>query len=246
MPPHIITAYSTKGGVGKTTSAVNLAVLAAEEGNRVLLWDLDPQAAATWLLGVKQKLRGGAEAVILGEKSLERATRPTAVRNLEVLPADLSYRDLDVALDGHKRSSARLGRALEPLRDVYDVVILDTPPGVSLVAENAVRASDVVVTPLAPALLSLRSYDQVRAFIATQKTDARLVAFLNQVDRRKRSHRDAATELPARIEGMSDIVVPASVVVERMAERRAALQQFAPRSEAGRAFAALWHTVSRG
>lgn len=241
----VIAVFSTKGGVGKTTTAVNLAWQAAADGHRVLLWDLDPQAAATWLLGVQQKLRGGAEAVLSGERSAAKAVRETSVDGVDVLPADASYRDLDIALDATRKSGSRLARVLKPLRDDYDVIILDCPPGASLVAENALHAADVVLAPLSPSLLSLRSFDQVRDLLAEEGSDAALVAFLTMVDRRKRSHRDAADELPSRVAEITDIVVPFTVVAERMGEKHAAIAAFAPRSEAARAYAALWHRVAR-
>ncbi len=240
----VISVYSTKGGVGKTTTAVNLAWLAAADGNRVLLWDLDPQASATWLLDVRQKLRGGAEAVLAGDKRVGKAVRPSSVRGLDVLPGDSSYRGLDIALDASKKSSSRLRRALDPLQADYDVIVLDCPPGSSLVAENALRAAGVVVSPLAPALLSLRAHAQVRELVDAQKKSPSLVAFLNMVDRRKKSHREAVEELPSRASAISDIVVPASVIVERMAERRAAIGEFAASSGAAHAFSALWQTVA--
>ncbi|MTE24626.1 ParA family protein [Microbacterium sp. ZXX196] len=244
MSARIITVYSTKGGVGKTTTAVNLAWLAAADGNRTLLWDLDPQAGATWLLDVRQKVRGGAEAIIVGDKSIAKAIRSSSIAGLDVLPGDGTYRDLDITLDGAKKSSSRVARALKPLRDDYDVIVLDCPPGSSLVAENAVRTADVVVSPLSPALLSLRAHDQVGAFVEESAPGTPVIAFLNLVDRRKKSHREAADALPGRTRAISDIVVPASVVVERMAERHAALGDYAPGSPAGRAYAALWHAVA--
>ncbi|WP_029150004.1 ParA family protein [Microbacterium indicum] len=245
MSARIVTVYSTKGGVGKTTTAVTLASIAAADGNRVLLWDLDPQAASTWLLEVKQKMRGGAGAVFAGDAPLKKAIRGTDVQGLDVVPADASYRDLDIALDAAKKSSSRLAKALKPLKSVYDVIIIDCPPGASLVAENALHVADVVVTPLSPALLSLRSYEQVTAFLAEQESRAKLIAFLNMVDRRKKTHRDAAERLPSEIRGLSDIVVPASVVVERMGERHEAVTEFAASSDPAKAFRALWHVVSR-
>ncbi|WOF24498.1 ParA family protein [Microbacterium betulae] len=240
----VIAVFSTKGGVGKTTTAVNLAWQAAADGSRVLLWDLDPQAAATWLLSVRQKLRGGASAVLSGDRSIAKAVRESSIDGVDVVPADATYRGLDIVLDGAKRSSTRLARALKPLRGDYDVIVLDCPPGASLVAENAIDAADVVVAPLSPSLISLRSFDQVRALIADQGGGASLVAFLTMVDRRKKSHREAVAELPSRVPEITDIVVPFSVLAERMGERHAAIGAFAPRSGAARAYAALWHRVA--
>ncbi len=245
MAATVIAVYSTKGGVGKTTTAVNLAWQAASEGRDVLLWDLDPQAAATWLLQVKPHLRGGVESLVRGKKPVHKAVRESNLDRIDVLPADKSYRDLDITLDAAKKSSSRVTDALKPLRKEYDVIILDTPPGASLVAENALRAADVVVLPLIPSPLGLRSLEQVKGMISDAGGHVKLVAFLSQVDRRKRAHREALEQLPSAHKEIGKEFVGASVVVERMGEHRAPVGAFAPTSESARAFSSLWKRVRR-
>ena len=245
MAATVIAVYSTKGGVGKTTTAVNLAWQAASEGREVLLWDLDPQAAVTWLLQVKPHLRGGAEALVRGKKPAHKAVRESRFDGIDVLPADESYRDLDIALDAAKKSSSRVTDALKPLRKDYDVIILDTPPGASLVAENALRAADVVVLPVIPSPLGLRSLEQVRGVIKDAGGHVKLVAFLSQVDRRKRAHREALEQLPAAHKVIGDGFIGASVVLERMGEHRAPVGVYAPNSDSAKAFANLWKRVRR-
>ena len=104
----VVAVYSTKGGVGKTTAAVNLAWEAARD-YRVLLWDLDPQGAATFLMQVKPKVKGGVGALVAGKSKVAGAIHSTAYGNLDVLPADASYRDLDLVFD-HARSRSRGSR----------------------------------------------------------------------------------------------------------------------------------------
>ena len=94
----VIAVYSTKGGVGKTTTAVNLAWEAAKHF-RVLLWDLDPQGAATYLMQVKPKLKGGVGELVAGDRKAASVIRSTGVDGIDVLPADASYRDLDLVFD---------------------------------------------------------------------------------------------------------------------------------------------------
>ncbi|GAA2014386.1 AAA family ATPase [Microbacterium ulmi] len=245
MSAKVIAVYSTKGGVGKTTAAVNLAWQAASEGRSVLLWDLDPQAASTWLLRVKPRLRGGVDALVRGKQPAHKAIRESQVDRIDVLPADESYRDLELALGAEKKSETRLAAALKPLQKAYDVIILDCPPGASLVAENAVRAADVVVLPLLPSALGLRSLEQVREIIRGASRRVALVGFLNQVDRRKRTHVAATDRLPREDSQISDVYVPATVVVERMGDARAPLGAYAPTSEPARAYAQLWHLIRR-
>ena len=171
-----------------------------------------------------------------GKKPAHKAVRESRFDRIDVLPADESYRDLDIALDAAKKSSSRVTEVLKPLRKDYDVIILDTPPGASLVAENALRAADVVVLPLIPSPLGLRSLEQVRGVIADSGGHVKLVAFLSQVDRRKRSHREAIEQLPEAHKEIGNGYVGASVVVERMGEQRAPLGIYAPNSDAAKAF----------
>ena len=153
----VVAVYSTKGGVGKTTTAVNLAWEAAREF-RVLLWDLDPQGAATFLLQVKPKVKGGVGALVSGDTKVGDVIRSTSNDALNVIPGDASYRDLDLVFDSAKKSERRVARILEKVADDYDVVILDCPPGASLVAENALFSADAVVVPLVPSPLSMRRH----------------------------------------------------------------------------------------
>jgi chromosome partitioning protein len=235
----VVAIYSTKGGVGKTTAAVNLAWEASRDF-RVLLWDLDPQGAATFLLNVKPKVKGGVEALVGGKKSINAAIRRTNFDRLDVLPADDSYRELDLILDHAKNSTGRIRSTLDSLGRDYDIVILDCPPGSSLVAENVIRAADLVVLPLVPSPLSLRSLEQVSAFVETSASNPPILAFLSMVDRRKSLHRDAVLAMPRAIPSMTNIVVPGTVLIERMGIERRPVGVYAPNTAAALAFSDLW------
>ncbi|MET0829505.1 MAG: ParA family protein, partial [Microbacterium sp.] len=238
----VVAVYSTKGGVGKTTAAVNLAWEAAKEF-RVLLWDLDPQGAATFLLQVKPKLKGGVGALVAGRSKVTGIIRSTDYINLDVLPADASYRDLDLVFDHAKKSEQRVAKILDHVNGDYDVVILDCPPGAALVAENAVFSADAVVVPLVPSPLSMRSLEQVKEIVAASVSKARVVAFLSMVDRRKTLHRQAVERLPQKQASVTDVVVPATVQIERMGTERAPIGSYAPSAEAARAYGELWLRV---
>lgn len=238
----IVAVYSTKGGVGKTTTAVNIA-WEASRNFRVLLWDLDPQGASTYLLEVKAKVRGGVDALIHGRSEMSSAIRSTAYKNLDVLPADDTYRDLELVLDSTKKPISRIAKVLESVSHSYDLVILDCPPGASLVAENALHAADLALLPLVPSPLSLRSLEQVNGIVATSARPAKVIAFLSMVDRRKLVHRAAVEALPREHREVIDLVVPSTVVIERMGTERAPVGVYAPGTEAALAFTRLWVQV---
>lgn len=241
----VVAVYNVKGGVGKTTAAVNLAWSSSQE-RRTLLWDLDPQGGATFLLGVKpkQKAKAGARPLVRGKTDLADVVRSTSEKRLDVIPAHDSYSSLDLELDGTKRPERRLEKMLASLSTPHDVVVLDCPPGRSLLSEAILRAADVVVVPLLPAPLALRSLDQVTGMVTDMKKGRpTVVGFLSMVDRRKVTHRDVADALPRDSEHMVDVVVPDSTVVERMGVERAPLATFAPRSAPALAYADLWTSV---
>ena len=240
----VVAVYSTKGGVGKTTAAVNLAWEAARD-LRVLLWDLDPQGAATFLFEVKPKLKGGVDALIMGRTTPGSVVRSTTFDRLDVIPADDTYRALELVFDGAKKSTQRIAKVLDSIKNDYDVVILDCPPGASLVAENAIHVADVVVLPLVPSPLSLRSLDQVRQLVATTAKKTPVLAFLSMVDRRKNTHRAAMQSMPTANREVLDVFVPATVVIERMGTELAPVGTFAPATEAAQAFGELWVAVRR-
>ncbi|NTW41278.1 MAG: ParA family protein [Cellulomonadaceae bacterium] len=240
----VVAVYSVKGGVGKTSAAVNLAWSASRK-RRTLLWDLDPQGGATFLLQARPKPKVDAHGLVRGKSDLADVVRTTDDKRLDVIPAHDSYRDLDLELDATKNPHKHLDKMLGSLRKRYDVVVLDCPPGMSLLAESILTAADVVVVPLVPAPLAMRSLDQVTAMIAGMRRGRpKVVGFLSMVDRRKTIHRDLVDQLPARSPHVLPVVVPYSAVVERMGVERAPIAAFAPRTVAALAYAALWKGVA--
>ena len=121
----MLAAYNLKGGVGKTAAAVNLGYYAAQEGARVLVVDLDPQAAASFYLRVDPELKGGSEKFVGKKGQILQNVRTTDYANLFVVPADFSHRNLDLILSEEKHSDDRLRRVLKPVADDFDYVILD-------------------------------------------------------------------------------------------------------------------------
>jgi chromosome partitioning protein len=237
----VVAAYNIKGGVGKTATAVNVAYLAAQEGYRVLLWDLDPQAAASFLFRVRPKVKGGGKALIAGKRPMDDAIKATDFDNLDLLPADFTYRHLDLHLDSERKSGTRLRSLLVPLRREYDLVMLDCPPSISLLSENVLHAADLLLVPLIPTTLSVRTLDQITEFIADfDGRRPKILAFFSMLDRRKRLHREIAEELPASRNDVAATTIPALSAIERMSVQRAPVTAAAPRSLATRRYRELW------
>jgi len=241
----ILASYNIKGGVGKTATAVNIAHLAARDGRRVLLWDLDPQAAASFLLRVRPRVKGGGKALIKGRRELDAAIKGTDFDRLDLLPADFTYRNLDLILDSTKKPTERLDQLLRPLADEYDLIVLDCPPSISLLSESVLHAADVLLVPLIPTTLSVRTLDQLSDFIAGfDGHKPQVLAFCSMIDRRKRLHREIAEQLPEERSDVARTVIPALSLIERMSVERAPVTAFAPRSAAARQYAALWEEVA--
>jgi chromosome partitioning protein len=241
----IYATYNIKGGVGKTSAAVNLAHLAARSGYNALLWDLDPQGAATYLFRVRPKVRGGSRALVHGTRSLDDAIKATDFDGLDLLPADFRYRNMDLQLDEMKRPTRRIRQLLRPLDGEYDVVFLDCPPSISLLSENVLHAVDTLLVPMIPATLSVRTFDQLSNFVSDfDGRQPRVCAFFSMVDRRKRLHRDLVAQLSAERPGILSTAIPALSIIEQMAEQRAPVTAFAPHSTATKCYEALWREVN--
>lgn len=124
----IIACYNIKGGIGKTATTVNLAYLAAREGARTLVWDLDPQGAASFYFRIKPKVKKGGTGLLSGKKELYEVVKGTDYTNLDLVPADFSYRKFDLALVDFKNSDKKISKLLKPVDKEYDYIFLDCPP----------------------------------------------------------------------------------------------------------------------
>jgi cellulose biosynthesis protein BcsQ len=242
----VLATYNIKGGVGKTSAAVNLSYLAARDGLRTLLWDLDPQAASTYLFRVRPKLRGGAGGLVRLRSDVSALIRGTDHERLDLLPADFSYRHLDLALDSFKRPTVRLGRVLEAVRDDYEYIFLDCPPSISLVSESVFEVADALLVPVIPATLSARTLEQLEELGAVADGRVQVFAFFSMVDPAKPLHRAVMARLRAAHHvTMLGAAIPSSEDVEGMGDERDPVGAFAPASPAALSYEALWWDVRR-
>lgn len=241
----IIAVTNIKGGVGKTTTAVNLAYLAAKSGRPTVLWDLDPQGAATYTLRGEPDERASAKQLVRGKRELPELIAPTAYPALGLIAADFSYRNLDVHLSERKHPTERLMRMTRSLHDEVDLLVLDCPPGMTLLTENVLRAADALIVPVVPAPLSLRMLEQLDEFIArTGWSDLRILPFFSMVDRRKSLHDDVIAHARTHHPGILETEIPYWSDIERMTVRRAPLPAFAPASPAAQLYASLWQEIA--
>lgn len=240
-----IALYNIKGGVGKTTSAVNLAYLAASAGLQTTLWDLDPQGCAGWYLGVDDsEVKQRAAKLIEGKLAPHELRVDTAYDNLSLVPADLSLRKLDLLLA--EESKGHFKSLLKSLGEEQQLVILDCAPALSSTAEQLFHAVDVVLVPLIPTPLSLRAYEQLKEFTAQKKwSEVKLVPFFTQVDRRRKLQSEIIETRRKRFPEMLKTYIPYASAAEQMGTHRAPLNAFAASSAPGLAYALLWNEVKK-
>ncbi|KAF0810253.1 ParA family protein [Alcanivorax sp. S71-1-4] len=241
---HTIAFYNLKGGVGKTSAAVNMAWHAARWKHRSVVWDLDPQGAASFYLGVDGERSYKAGTLVKGKQPIGRLKVATRWEGLEVIPADISLRNLDLKL-AEAGGRSTLKHLIEPLGEQSSLVLLDCPPTLSPMAEQIFAAADYLLVPVIPTHLSLRAFQQVRDWLDQKPyRNLKVLPFFNMVDRRRLLHVEMLVKPPALMKGGLKTWIPYSTHVEQMGEHRAPVGEFAPNTPAARAYRNLWFEMA--
>ena len=228
----IIALYNLKGGVGKTASCVNFAYLAAKDGYKTLLWDIDPQGSTSFYYHVKPKHKGGIKNLVAKHSNLEDAIMDT--------------KSFDIIIDEMRSSRKRLKGLLQPLSDEYDFVFIDCPPGVSVLSENIFVASDIVLMPVIPTTLSVRTYHMVKDYFKEKEIElSKLMCFFTMADLRKNMHNEIMEEL-YKDKKFFENYIPYLSDVEKMGIHRAPLEEFARSGYAAQCYRDLWAEIKEG
>jgi cellulose biosynthesis protein BcsQ len=240
---NVFAVYNIKGGVGKSAAAVNLAYLSSRTGFKTLLWDLDPQGAASFYFRIKTKMKGGSRGLIRGKRHPDSVIRGTDYPGLDLLRAHFAYRHLDLTLAESRHPDKRLARVLRLLENDYERVFLDCAPGITLASECVFHASTALLVPTIPTTLSLRTLDQLLRHLKREgPKNVRVLPFYSMLDARKSLQRRIC-EATAHTPGFLTTRIPYASLVEQMGERRAPLPAYAAVSPASQAFAALWQEI---
>lgn len=237
--------YNLKGGVGKTAASINLAYASAKEGFKTLVWDLDPQGSSSFYLGAKSTVKNESRKILNSEMDLHSAIQSTAYENLDVIPADISARQADILLNEMKQSKRKLLSLLSALKNEYDIVILDSPPGISVLHDAVFVAADWVLMPNIPTTLSIRSFETVNDYFKENDLDrSKIKCFFSMVDHRKNLHHEVMNEfykdkyfLKSYIPYLSD--------VEKMGVHEAPIETFAASSYAAQCYRDLWKEIRK-
>ena len=237
--------YNLKGGVGKTAASINLAYLSAQEGYQTLIWDLDPQGSSSFFLGVESAVKNESKKLLNNELAFLDVVQQSPYQNLSIIPADLSARQADILLSDMKQSKKKVTLLLSSIRKEFDIVIIDCPPGISLLHDNIFNAADWVLMPNIPTTLSIRSYTTVVKYFEEHGVDKeKIKCFFSMVDHRKNLHHEIINQF-YKDKVFFKNYIPYLSDIEKMGINEAPLETFAANSFAAQCYKDLWKEIKK-
>jgi chromosome partitioning protein len=236
----VIALANQKGGVGKTTTAINLGAALARRGKRVLIFDFDPQANSSAGLGIRAQGLTTYEVVIEGAHARDAAV-PTSVEGLMLVPATPSLAGADVELVPMMAREFRLKRALDHVRDGYDYVLIDCPPSLGLLTVNALTAADEVIVPVQCEYLALEGLSQLTATLELVRRNLNSSLklrglLLTMFDGRTNLSQQVADEVRKHFSNTFKAVIPRSVRLSEAPSHGIPISTYDPSSRASRAY----------
>ncbi len=246
----IIAIVNQKGGVGKTTTAVNLGVYLAFLGKQVLLVDIDPQANATSGIGIDHKnLEHGIYEVLSGQKSIYEVIKHTLQDGFQVAPATLSLAGAGIELVNTENREFKLAEILQGIKDEYDYIIVDGPPSLGLLTINSLVAADEILIPIQSEYYALEGLGQLLETIGLVQHNLKpelgiMGAVITMYDRRNRLSGSVMNELyqyfPNRI---FRSIIPRSVKLAEAPSFGRSILHYDPKSKGGKAYGRLAREV---
>lgn len=236
----VVAVYNSKGGVGKSTFAMNLAWESARQGHRTLLWELDEQGDSSWMLSPDNWHKPtDAKQFLLGSRNLLEQIHASKFDRLSLLDGDPNIRSTENFLVAFSRQQ-RLSKLFAELEENFDVILIDCPPGLNEANRKVMLFTHLVVVPVIPSPLAERGLLKIRKFMTLHRGHhPPILPIFSMVDRRRKMHNLALNENP------DWPVINMASEIEQMTHRKLPIGAFAPGSRSGLAFARLWKGIER-
>lgn len=240
----VIACYSIKGGVGKTAASVNLAYASAKAGNETLLIDLDPQGASSFYFRIGASKKENRRYFFTKKNRLLKNIRGSNYKRLDILPANLSFRNFDIMLNSMNKSKKRLKEILSSLEDEYDLIILDCPPNINLLSENVFNAADMVLVPVIPTTLSERTYEQLLSFFKNNGYKRKIIRpFFSMAQSKNKLHHQTITDMEQRYPTFLKSIISFSPEIELMGVHREPVLAYASKKSHVQAYRTLYNEI---
>ena len=241
----IISVANQKGGVGKTTTTVNLSTILAKKGKKVLLIDTDPQGNATSGLGLTKELELSVYDILVGDTTFDETIENTAIKNLKICPSNISLAGAEVQLVSMMSREQRLKVKLDEVKDQYDYILIDCPPSLGLVTLNAFTASDTVLIPVQCEYFALEGLGQLLNTVNLVKKHLNKSleiegALLTMYDARTNLSNQVVKEVKKYFEGkVYKTVIPRNVRLSEAPSYGMPISLYDPRSKGAKAYEKL-------